>query len=110
MSEYADIPDADWFGILNDLVSDGLVDAKFVRTGVDEVIRGVYNIDITSRGRAFTPEQARVHSMPTKDGGPLKSVTRKGECFEIVFERKEMVHNRDGVFYLFRVNALSDKK
>jgi pyrimidine deaminase RibD-like protein len=47
--------------------------------------------------------------MATNEGAPLKLVTRKGECFEIVFQRKEIVHNRDGVFYLFHLNDLTDK-
>ncbi len=48
--------------------------------------------------------------MPIKDGVPLKLVTRKGECLEIVFQRKEVVHNRDGAFYLYHVNDLTEKR
>jgi len=49
--------------------------------------------------------------MPTKKEIPLKLVTRKGECFEMTFRRKqENLYDREGVLYLFRINDLTDKK
>jgi pyrimidine deaminase RibD-like protein len=106
--ESSDVPDSDWYGVLNDLVSDGLADAKFVRTGMDEVIRGVFNIEISSRGRALTPDEP-IAVQPIKEGAPLKVVTRKGDCFEVTFRRKHVAHDRDGVFYLFHLNDRTDK-
>lgn len=44
------------------------------------------------------------------DDKRYKLVTRKGECFEVTFQRKEVAHNRDGVFYLFHLKDLSDRQ
>jgi len=45
-----------------------------------------------------------------KEGLPVKLVTLRGECLEVVFQRKEIAQNRDGVVYLFHLNDLTDKK
>jgi hypothetical protein len=55
-------------------------------------------------------KDSKVQTMPLKEGVPLKLVTRKGECFEISFQRDEVPYNRDGTSYLFRLNDLTDKK
>jgi pyrimidine deaminase RibD-like protein len=46
-----------------------------------------------------------------KEGATLNLVTRKGECFEITFQRKqENLPDRVGVLYLFHLSDLTDKK
>jgi hypothetical protein len=35
------------------------------------------------------------------NGDSVKLVTKEGECFDATFQRKQVPHDRDGVFYLF---------
>jgi len=87
-----------------------MINAGVVRSGMYGAIGAAYNLEITPRGRALTPEQpGQTKPMPMKEGESVKLVARIGECFEATFQRKEVAHNRDGVFYLFHLNDLTDK-
>jgi hypothetical protein len=111
LPQFVELPDSDWHAIINDLLSDGMIEAGIVRSGIYGAIGAVYNLEITPKGRALTPEQLiTVETRPMKEGAPLKLVTRKGECLEVAFQRKEVPYNRDGVSYLFRLDDLTDKK
>ena len=110
LPDFGDLPDSDWYAVINDLLSDGMINAGVARSGIYGAIGAAYNLEITPRGKALTPEQPGQNKrMPSKAAIPVKLVARKGECFEITFQHKEVAHNRDGVFYLFHLNDLTDK-
>ena len=65
LPEFADLSDPDWYVVINDLLSDGLINAGVARSGIYGVIGAAFNIEITPRGRALTPEQpVRGHPVP----------------------------------------------
>lgn len=65
LPDFADLSDPDWYAVINDLLSDGLINAGVARSGIYGVIGAAFNIEITPRGRALTPEQPiRSHSFP----------------------------------------------
>lgn len=57
LPDFRDLPDADWYAIINDLLTDGMINARVVRSGIYDAIGAAFNIAITKRGRALTPEQ-----------------------------------------------------
>ena len=56
LPDFSDLPDSDWYVTINDLLSDGMIDARVVRSGIYDAVGAAYNIEITRRGRALTPE------------------------------------------------------
>ncbi len=111
LPDFGDLPDSDWYAVINDLLSDGMIDAQVVRSGIYGAIGAAYNLEITPRGKALTPEEPQQNkTMPIKEAVPAKLVTSKGECFEIAFQQKEVASNRDGALYLFHLNDLTDKR
>ncbi len=56
LPEFSDLPDSDWYATIEDLSSDGVIQASLVRTGIDGTVRAAYNIGITKRGRTLAPE------------------------------------------------------
>jgi hypothetical protein len=57
LSDFADLPDSDWYAIINDLLSDNMISASVVRSGFHSTIGAAFNIEITPMGRAWTPDQ-----------------------------------------------------
>ncbi len=53
---FQDLPDAEWYAVIQDLHSDGMIEAGLLRTGAYGEVRAAYNLEITPRGRALTPE------------------------------------------------------
>ena len=111
LPSFRDLPDGNWFAVINDLLTDGMINAHVVRSGLYNAIGAAFNIEITSRGAALTPELLTpAPSKPMKEGDQFKLVTRKGECFEITFQRKDVAQNRDGVFHLFLLKDLTKNR
>jgi hypothetical protein len=59
IAEFDDLPDSDWYSAINDLLSDGMIVVGIVRSGLYGAIGAAYNLEITPRGRALTPETTR---------------------------------------------------
>jgi TIR domain len=66
LPDFGDLSDSDWYAVINDLLSDGMINAGVARSGIYGAIGAAYNIEITPGGRALTPEQPiRAMSVPT---------------------------------------------
>jgi pyrimidine deaminase RibD-like protein len=64
LPDFSDLPDSDWYSTINDLLSDGMIDARVIRSGIYDAIGAAYNFKITRRGRALTPESAVESKFP----------------------------------------------
>jgi pyrimidine deaminase RibD-like protein len=64
--EFSDLPDSDWYATINDLLSDGMIDARVVRSGIYDAVGAAYNIGITQRERALTPDSP-IESKPLRE-------------------------------------------
>jgi hypothetical protein len=107
LPEFVEISDGDWYSVLKDLESDALINARFITTGIDNAIRGAFNIAITARGRQLTPElPLRGRRGNLEEGNSVQVVTLTGECFRATFKRTEVASDRDGVYYLFDIEDL----
>jgi hypothetical protein len=66
LPDFGDLSDSDWYAVINDLLSDGMINAGVARSGIYGAIGAAYNIEITPKGRALTPQQPiRGKSVPT---------------------------------------------
>ena len=90
--------------IVRFLVSEGLLAMKPASGAVSLTHKGVVEVEVAVQDQKPVAEKSR------QEGAALKLVTQEGECFEVVFQGEEKVHNRDGVFYLCRLNDLKDKQ
>jgi len=80
LPDFRDLPDSDWYAAINDLLSDGMIDARVVRSGIYDAIGAAFNIAITKRGHALTPEQPiRRKSVPTSSMPVQNPSTTSGE-------------------------------
>lgn len=100
LPDFSDLPDSDWYVTINDLLSDGMIDARVVRSGIYDAVGAAYNIGITQRGRALTPDSP-IESTPLRDASS-ESDDRKFARLAIEEARKslpedERVHPRVGV-------------
>lgn len=100
LPDFSDVPDSDWYATINDLLSDGMIDARVVRSGIYDAVGAAYNIRIAQRGRALTPDSP-IESMPPRDASS-ESDERKFARLAIEEARKslpedERVHPRVGV-------------
>jgi hypothetical protein len=74
LPDFADLPDSDWYAIINDLLSEDMINANVARSGIYDAIGAAFNLEITPKGRDFAPEQP-VQGKPisVKLGVPLKA-------------------------------------
>lgn len=104
-----------------------IVDREF-RIGGDEPVQLRQSIVITTHASQYSCViriglgRSRIECQSLLDLGQclIKSaqilqkkripMARKGECFEVTFQRKETASDRDGVFYLFHLRDLTDKQ
>jgi hypothetical protein len=105
LPEFEEVSDDDWYSVLKDMESDSLIQAHFIRTGIADKIRAAFNIAITVRGRQLTPELPLRGRLNMDEGSSVQVVTLGGECFRTTFGRTE-ASDRDGVYYLFKVEDL----
>ncbi len=71
LPDFRDLPDSDWYAVISDLLSDGMIDARVVRSGIYDAIGAAFNLAITQRGRVSTPEQ------PIRPDSVLTSAIRR---------------------------------
>lgn len=80
LPDIGDLPDSDWYAIINDLLSDGTIDAGVVRSGIHDMIGAAYNIEITPKGRAWTPAQP-IRAKPV----PKTATPKEISLFDVFF-------------------------
>jgi len=100
LPDFSDVADSDWYATLNDLLSDGMIDARVIRSGLYDAIGAAFNIEITRKGRALTPDTS-VETKPVDDG-PSETEDRKFTRLAIEEARKSVpeddrVHPKVGV-------------
>jgi pyrimidine deaminase RibD-like protein len=111
LPDFDHVPDSDWYTIIKDLVSDGMMTAGLVPSGIHGTVGAAYNLEITAQGRALTPEEPiQTKPLTLKQGVPLKVVTLKGECFEVTLDRTMEGSIRIGLLYHFHATDLKARR
>jgi hypothetical protein len=100
LSDFGDLPDSDWYAVIKNLLSDGMINAGVVRSGIHGAIGATYNIEITSRGRELTPDTS-IETKPLH-GDSSETEDRKFARLAIEEARKsapedDRVHPKVGV-------------
>jgi pyrimidine deaminase RibD-like protein len=100
LPDFSDVPDSDWYATINDLLSEGMIEARVVRSGIYDAVGAAYNIGMTQGGRTPTPNSS-VESKKWREASS-KTDDRKFARLAIEEARKsvpedERIHPRVGV-------------
>ncbi len=70
LTEYQGTPQEEWFKALDALHGDGLIDGKFLRTGIDQKLQGAALLSITWAGREWLRARLTVQGSLSSVGEP----------------------------------------